>query len=196
MLNIDNLIMWEAAVADNAITDTYTRVKNPVAMELFPYAHKTVKYLRVLYSQEDGVLGGVSRGGDQEYTGLLGGAYPKKYTSLANTTGALKDYYKENKIGEYYKTIEEIKRYGQIHKGTQWGQDNPEATPKGMEIKKEIARLLLEEVNTVSSDLNTQLNYLKPWTYWKISTIGRFWRASRIFKLTTLRSDSATLFAL
>ena len=24
---IDNLIMWEAAVADNAITDTYTRVK-------------------------------------------------------------------------------------------------------------------------------------------------------------------------
>ena len=164
---IDNLIMWEAAVADNAITDTYTRVKNPVAMELFPYAHKTVKYLRVLYSQEDGVLDGDSRGGDKEYTGLIGGAYPKKYTSLANTTGALKDYYTKNKIGEFYKTISEIKRYGQIHKGTQWGQDNPEATPKGMEIKKEIARLLLEEANTVSSDLNTQLNYLRPWSHFR-----------------------------
>ena len=35
---IKNLIMLEAAVADNAITANYTREKNPVAMELFPFA--------------------------------------------------------------------------------------------------------------------------------------------------------------
>ncbi len=33
---IDNLIMWEPAVADNAFTDKYTRSMNPIAMEIFP----------------------------------------------------------------------------------------------------------------------------------------------------------------
>ncbi len=49
---IDNLIMLEAAVADNAITGNYTREKNPLAMELFPFAHKAVKSIRIMYSQE------------------------------------------------------------------------------------------------------------------------------------------------
>ena len=170
---IDNLIMWEAAVADNAITDTYTRVKNPVAMELFPYAHKTVKYLRVLYSQEDGVLDGDSRGGDKEYTGLIGGAYPMKYSSLANTTGALKDYYyKLNLIGEYYENIEQLRRNVLIHRGSLNQDDiteynNIENTAKGREIKQKIEKLLLEEANEVSSDLTKPLNYLKPWSHYR-----------------------------
>ena len=170
---IDNLIMWEAAVADNAITDTYTRVKNPVAMELFPYAHKTVKYLRVLYSQEDGVLDGDSRGGDKEYTGLIGGAYPMKYSSLANTTGALKDYYyKLNLIGEYYETVEQLRRNVLIHRGSLNQDDiaeynNIENTAKGREIKQKIEKLLVEEANKVSSDLEKPLNYLKPWSHYR-----------------------------
>ena len=170
---IDNLIMWEAAVADNAITDTYTRVKNPVAMELFPYAHKTVKYLRVLYSQEDGVLDGDSRGGDKEYTGLIGGAYPMKYSSLANTTGALKDYYyKLNLIGEYYENIEQLRRNVLIHRGSLNQDDiaeynNIENTVKGREIKQKIEKLLMEEANDVSSDLKKPLNYLKPWSHYR-----------------------------
>lgn len=170
---IDNLIMWEAAVADNAITDTYTRVKNPVAMELFPYAHKTVKYLRVLYSQEDGVLDGDSRGGDKEYTGLIGGAYPMKYSSLANTTGALKDYYyKLNLIGEYYENIEQLRRNVLIHRGSLNQDDiaeynNIENTVKGREIKQKIEKLLMEEANDVSSDLKKPLNYLIPWSHYR-----------------------------
>ena len=170
---IDNLIMWEAAVADNSITDSYTRVKNPVAMELFPYAHKTVKYLRVLYSQEDGVLDGDSRGGDKEYTGLIGGAYPMKYSSLANTTGALKDYYyKLNLIGEYYENIEQLRRNVLIHRGSLNQDDiaeynNIENTVKGREIKQKIEKLLMEEANDVSSDLKKPLNYLKPWSHYR-----------------------------
>ena len=170
---IDNLIMWEAAVADNSITNKYTRVKNPVAMELFPYAHKTVKYIRVLYSQEDGVLDGDSRGGDQEYTGLIGGAYPMKYSSLANTTGALKDYYyKLNLIGEYYETVEQLRRNVLIHRGSLNQDDiaeynNIENTAKGREIKQKIEKLLLEEANDVSSDLEKPLNYLKPWSHYR-----------------------------
>ncbi|MDU7784771.1 MAG: alpha/beta hydrolase [Aggregatibacter aphrophilus] len=170
---IDNLIMWEAAVADNSITNKYTRVKNPVAMELFPYAHKTVKYLRVLYSQEDGVLDGDSRGGDQEYTGLIGGAYPMKYSSLANTTGALKDYYyKLNLIGKYYETVEQLRRNVLIHRGSLNQDDiaeynNIENTAKGREIKQKIEKLLVEEANKVSSDLEKPLNYLKPWSHYR-----------------------------
>ncbi|MDG2940606.1 alpha/beta hydrolase, partial [Bisgaard Taxon 10/6] len=170
---IDNLIMWEAAVADNAVTDTYTRAKNPVAMELFPFAHKAVKRMRILYSQEDGVLDGDSRGGDAEYTGLLGGAYPKKYTSLANTTGALKDYYyKQNKIGDYYTEFENLRRDYLLHRGSLNQDDiaqyeNMANTAKGREIKRSIEKLLLEEAKTVSSDLNKPLNYLKPWSHFR-----------------------------
>ncbi len=144
-----------------------------VAMELFPYAHKTVKYLRVLYSQEDGVLDGDSRGGDKEYTGLIGGAYPMKYSSLANTTGALKDYYyKLNLIGEYYENIEQLRRNVLIHRGSLNQDDiaeynNIENTVKGREIKQKIEKLLMEEANDVSSDLKKPLNYLKPWSHYR-----------------------------
>ncbi|TCP91182.1 alpha/beta hydrolase family protein DUF900 [Cricetibacter osteomyelitidis] len=101
---IDNLIMWEAAVADNAITANYTRDKNPVAMELFPFAHKAAKRIRILYSQGDGVLDRDSLIGDKEYTGLLGGAYPKKYWNIADNISALQEYYsaKDNLIGQYH----------------------------------------------------------------------------------------------
>lgn len=33
-----------------------TLEKNPVAMELFPFAYKAAEYIRIMYSKEDGVL--------------------------------------------------------------------------------------------------------------------------------------------
>ncbi|WGE59632.1 alpha/beta hydrolase [Actinobacillus equuli] len=72
---VDNLIMWEAAVADNAITGNYTREKNPLAMELFPFAHRAVKRMRILYSQEDGVLGYGKA--TEDAFGILGGLITK-----------------------------------------------------------------------------------------------------------------------
>ncbi|OOF48838.1 hypothetical protein BKK54_10190 [Rodentibacter genomosp. 1] len=51
---IDNLTMWEAAVADNAMTnlDNYEKKKayNPVAMEIFPYAYKVPKHITLLFN--------------------------------------------------------------------------------------------------------------------------------------------------
>ncbi|MDG2951027.1 alpha/beta hydrolase, partial [Exercitatus varius] len=172
---IDNLIMWEAAVADNAVTDTYTRAKNPVAMELFPFAHKAVKRMRILYSQEDGVLGEDSSllDFDDGISDISRGAYPKKYTSAANTTGALKDYYhKRNEIGDYYTDFENLRRDYLLHRGSLNQDDiaqyeNMANTAKGREIKRSIEKLLLEEANTVSSDLNKPLNYLKPWSHFR-----------------------------
>ncbi|MDG2961153.1 alpha/beta hydrolase [Bisgaard Taxon 10/6] len=172
---IDNLIMWEAAVADNAITDTYTRAKNPVAMELFPFAHKAVKRMRILYSQEDGVLGEDNSllDFDDGISDISRGAYPKKYTSVANTTGALKDYYhKQNKIGEYYTDFENLRRDYLLHRGSLNQDDiaqyeNMANTAKGREIKRSIEKLLLEEAEMVSSDLNKLLNYLKPWSHFR-----------------------------
>ncbi|THA00867.1 alpha/beta hydrolase [Rodentibacter pneumotropicus] len=94
---IDNLIMWEPAVADNAFTNHYTDKFNPIAMEIFPYAHKAAKQITVLYSTEDGVVAGDTYWGDREKAGLFGGAYPKKYsrlsTALTGGTTPLGDYY-------------------------------------------------------------------------------------------------------
>lgn len=94
---IDNLIMWEPAVADNAFTNHYTKQFNPTAMEIFPYAHKAAKQITVLYSTEDGVVAGAPLWGDREKSGLFGGAYPKKYSRLSSVltggTTPLGDYY-------------------------------------------------------------------------------------------------------
>lgn len=76
---IDNIFLWEPAVADNALTNDSTRDKNGLAFGVFPFAHKIPKHIRVLHSREDGVLAGDSKGGDNEWTGWLGGAYTKKY---------------------------------------------------------------------------------------------------------------------
>ena len=110
---VDNLIMWEAAVADNALTnmDNYEANKafNPVAMEIFPYAHKVPKHITVLYSQEDGVLDGDDHWKDDELLGILGGAYPKKYWSLGGPKWAFQDYYWDTDIDKYRLEISEMK---------------------------------------------------------------------------------------
>ncbi|WP_373840436.1 alpha/beta hydrolase, partial [Glaesserella sp.] len=169
---VDNLIMWEAAVADNAMTGNYTREKNPLAMELFPFAHKAVKRMRILYSQHDGVLGRSVRSEDNY--GVIGGAYSMKYSTLAGNSNSLKDYYQQNLIAQEFGQIEKVKRQCRVHTGYKDSRAcvNFDATLEGVRLRKEIKRLLEEEAQAVSADINLPLSYLKPWSHFRRFEIG------------------------
>ncbi|OOF54849.1 alpha/beta hydrolase [Rodentibacter genomosp. 2] len=172
---IDNLIMWEAAVADNAITTNYTKENNPIAMELFPYAHAAVKHISVVASAEDGVLGGdydFRRPGIDSFTGLVGGAYPKKYTNLASDSlvlggglSALLDYYRHNEVAQYI---------GQIYQNSYLGQQMHPHSPHARIIKQKIRQLFINEANEINHQAEqhiipplTHYNYLKPWSHYR-----------------------------
>ncbi|WGE51312.1 alpha/beta hydrolase [Actinobacillus equuli subsp. haemolyticus] len=173
---VDNLIMWEAAVADNAITDlnNYQKRYNPIAMELFPFAYNAVKHMTVLYSPEDGVLGGDNNGGDAEYTGSLGGAYPKKYTALATSTHALGDYHRDqqNPIKKAQTQLNSAK----LRCGLLYGKENAQPyecvnlqeSYLGRKVKQEIRTLLEQEAEkTMNASGIPELTYLKPWSHYR-----------------------------
>ncbi|MDG2917443.1 alpha/beta hydrolase, partial [Bisgaard Taxon 10/6] len=169
---VDNLIMWEAAVADNAVTGHYTREKNALAMDLFPFAHKAVKRMRILYSQHDGVLGRSVRSEDNY--GVIGGAYSMKYSTLAGNSNALKDYYQQNLIASEFEKIEAVKRQCRVHTGYKDSSKcvNFAATLEGVRLRQEIKRLLEEEAQAVSMDIDQPLNYLKPWSHYRRFELG------------------------
>lgn len=173
---IDNLIMWEAAVADNAITANYTKANNPIAMELFPYAHAAVKHISVIASGEDGVLGGdykLKGAVLDSFTGLVGGAYPKKYTPLASDSliiggglSALLDYYRHNEVAQYIKQI-----YQNSPDGTPQMHPN---SPYARSIKEKIRHLFISEADEINRQADSSLipalrsyNYLKPWSHYR-----------------------------
>lgn len=54
---IDNVYLWEPAVADNALVNDASKDSHPLGMGVFPDAHKAVKKVVVLHSEEDGILG-------------------------------------------------------------------------------------------------------------------------------------------
>lgn len=54
---IDNIYLWEPAVADNALVNDAAQDSHPLGMGVFPDAHKAVKKVVVLHSEEDGILG-------------------------------------------------------------------------------------------------------------------------------------------
>ncbi|MCE8014038.1 hypothetical protein [Billgrantia desiderata] len=54
---LDNLYLWQPAVADNALVNDPTQDSHPLGMGVFPDAHKAVRNVVVLHSQEDGILG-------------------------------------------------------------------------------------------------------------------------------------------
>lgn len=54
---LDNLYLWQPAVADNALVNDPTQDSHPLGMGIFPDAHKAVRNVVVLLSQEDGILG-------------------------------------------------------------------------------------------------------------------------------------------
>ncbi|MCE8039221.1 hypothetical protein [Halomonas sp. MCCC 1A11062] len=103
---LDNLYLWQPAVADNALVNDPTQDSHPLGMGIFPDAHKAVRNVVVLHSQEDGILGpppsrtrafwqqvaiiispplywlGETFGADDrldEVIGTAGGAYGKKW---------------------------------------------------------------------------------------------------------------------
>ncbi|MBN6068550.1 hypothetical protein HYE54_07220, partial [Aggregatibacter actinomycetemcomitans] len=171
---VDNLIMWEAAVADNALTnlDNYEAKKayNPVAMEIFPYAWKVPKHISVLYSQEDGVLDGDRSRRDDEVLGLLGGAYPKKYWAIGQSKWAFYDYYKGTKI-EQYRSIIHAGRFNTTSYTLKGIQPLP---PMSLtQYRKSIRELLEREAEQVNEHgAIAELNYLKPWSHFRRFPIG------------------------
>jgi hypothetical protein len=54
---LDNLYLWQPAVADNALINDASQDSHPLGMGVFPDAHKAVRKVVVLHSQEDGILG-------------------------------------------------------------------------------------------------------------------------------------------
>ena len=179
---IDNLILWEPAVADNALTnlEKYNEKKafNPLAMEIFPYAYKVPKHITVLYSQEDGVLGGDNTYSDYEPVALIGGAYPSKYLSFTTGNSALKEYYKGTQIYEYEKSVIDIKHtYDLLYAGAdkQYRPDECAKLPHAYQVnryKQEIEELIRKEAASVNEAANSPtfippLTYLKPWSHFR-----------------------------
>ena len=184
---IDNLIMLEAAVADNAITKNYIRENNPLAMELFPFAHKAVKSMRVMYSLEDGVLGGDSTPWDTDDgfitdNILIRGAYPKKYGPFANRTHAIGDYYPYDKNART--SISHQKAKADIHNAIQMqcldnmGQNSKDVAAlcdymKSQEsferqmIESKARELIAQEIERVNQDRIADLNILRPWSHFR-----------------------------
>ena len=172
---VDNLIMWEAAVADNALTnlDNYEAKKtyNPIAMEIFPYAWKVPKHISVLYSQEDGVLDGDRSRRDDEVLGLLGGAYPKKYWAIGQSKWAFGDYYKDTEIDQLRLDYQENKIIDAGYDMEQPYRLRKPVTQRG--IQQTIRQTLEKEAKDVNDhDAIAELKYLKPWSHFRRFPIG------------------------
>ncbi|WGE74490.1 hypothetical protein [Actinobacillus equuli] len=181
---IDSLIMLEAAVADNAITGNYTREKNPAAMELFPFAHKSVKSIRIMYSQEDGVLGADNRALDLDdgISDATRGSYPLKYSVLANRNNAIADYYPY--ANHPNSSVPQQKVAAQMHNAIQlqcrdnMGQNNTELAKlcdymKSQPlfhrpvIESKVRTLVEQEIEQVNANWTTDLNILRPWSHFR-----------------------------
>lgn len=54
---VDNIYLWQPAVADNALVNDASQDSHPLGMGVFPDAHKAVGKVVVLHSEEDGILG-------------------------------------------------------------------------------------------------------------------------------------------
>ncbi|MCS2609458.1 alpha/beta hydrolase [Halomonas dongshanensis] len=54
---VDNLYLWQPAVADNALVNDASQDSHPLGMGVFPDAHKAARKIVVLQSQQDGILG-------------------------------------------------------------------------------------------------------------------------------------------
>ncbi|AFI87160.1 hypothetical protein SA3033_03475 [Aggregatibacter actinomycetemcomitans serotype d str. SA3033] len=169
---IDNLILWEPAVADNAFTDTYTRNMNPIAMEIFPFAHKVPQQITVLYSTEDGVVAGDTKCWDGEITGLVGGAYTKKYNKFfglfTKGTAPIKDFFRTNGTQVIYAEYARIYKIRQKFHCDRLGGDRDIASECfTIQVnRQEIRRVIEAEAAALSAEggISDKLYYLKPWS--------------------------------
>lgn len=177
---IKNLIMLEAAVADNAITANYTREKNPVAMELFPFAYKAAEYIRIMYSKEDGVLGPDNSllDLDDGVSDVSRGAYPLKYGVIAGKTNAFGDYYphgsavNNQRANAQSESVQAqcksyIKNKDQRFKEVcDYILKNQPSISKA-QIENELKALIQNEMKMVNADWQTELKILRPWSHFR-----------------------------
>ena len=177
---IKNLIMLEAAVADNAITANYTREKNPVAMELFPFAYKAAEYIRIMYSKEDGVLGPYNSllDLDDGVSDVSRGAYPLKYGVIAGKTNAFGDYYphgsavNNQRANAQSESVQAqcksyIKNKDQRFKEVcDYILKNQPSISKA-QIENELKALIQNEMKMVNDDWQTELKILRPWSHFR-----------------------------
>lgn len=177
---IKNLIMLEAAVADNAITTNYTREKNPVAMELFPFAYKAAEYIRIMYSKEDGVLGPDNSllDLDDGVSDVSRGAYPLKYGVIAGKTNAFGDYYphgsaiNNQRANAQSESVQAqcksyIKNKDQRFKEVcDYILKNQPSISKA-QIENELKALIQNEMKMVNDDWQTELKILRPWSHFR-----------------------------
>ena len=177
---IKNLIMLEAAVADNAITANYTREKNPVAMELFPFAYKAAEYIRIMYSKEDGVLGPDNSllDLDDGVSDVSRGAYPLKYGVIAGKTNAFGDYYphgsaiNNQRANAQSESVQAqcksyIKNKDQRFKEVcDYIVKNQPSISKA-QIENELKALIQNEMKMVNDDWQTELKILRPWSHFR-----------------------------
>lgn len=177
---IKNLIMLEAAVADNAITANYTREKNPVAMELFPFAYKAAEYIRIMYSKEDGVLGPDNSllDLDDGVSDVSRGAYPLKYGVIAGKTNAFGDYYphgsaiNNQRANAQSESVQAqcksyIKNKDQRFKEVcDYILKNQPSISKA-QIENELKALIQNEIKMVNDDWQTELKILRPWSHFR-----------------------------
>ena len=156
-------------------------------MELFPFAHKAVKSMRVMYSLEDGVLGGDSTPWDTDDgfitdNILIRGAYPKKYGPFANRTHAIGDYYPYDKNARTSISHQKVK--ADIHNAIQMqcldnmGQNSKDVAAlcdymKSQEsfgrqmIESKARELIAQEIEHVNQDRIADLNILRPWSHFR-----------------------------
>ena len=177
---IKNLIMLEAAVADNAITANYTREKNPVAMELFPFAYKAAEYIRIMYSKEDGVLGPDNSllDLDDGVSDVSRGAYPLKYGVIAGKTNAFGDYYphgsavNNQRANAQSESVQAqcksyIKNKDQRFKEVCDYILKNQPSISTAQIENELKTLIQNEMKMVNADWQTELKILRPWSHFR-----------------------------
>jgi hypothetical protein len=85
---VDQVFLWEPAVANTALTNDPARDVSPLKHDHFPDAHTAAGRMVILFSEYDGILGPPPDGGHDDgpgetwldhSIGELDGAYPKKY---------------------------------------------------------------------------------------------------------------------
>lgn len=113
------------------------------------------------------MLDGDKKFTDDEFLGLLGGAYPKKYWAIGKSKWAFGDYYKDTDINRLRKEIYETVLY-----------DNPYQIQRKLpgsvaDCHRIIRELLEQEAKQVNEHGGiAELKYLKPWSHFRRFPIG------------------------